>query len=714
GCGAVGKIIMVVIAVVVTVYTAGALSTVAGSATFGQTMAAGMATLSGTGTVAMGSAAASLGLGSAGAAAVAGAVGSIASQVVGNAIGAQNGFSWKGVALSALGSGVTSALGSSGLLPQVENVFGKAALRQAVSSTISQGVGTVTGLQSSFDWKSVAAGAVGAGVGDSVGQALQNANAFSGLSDFGTALARGTVSGFAGGLVTAVMRGGRVSVQQVATDAFGNALGEKLALKAAQGSQEEVARDSSGMVAGTGMRPGGGLGLSVSSGAVNDWSREIDGGIQINGSMAPEMGNGGWAIVERNQGPIAALAAAGLDANQQRAMYGQMLASGQILRNAQGVPLVRTGQVLNYDLGDMGAASLGAQAIAQESRNRAERLAAEAQLATSDNRDVRDIRQGFAYRAMLDRGLNDAAAYQASQRQIDLTSSSVRQWDGRGTPVAEYLKSELGGLDAVRGTTFETQVARSLPAAAANEVGGLVLAGVLSKGMALVGGAAIRSEASLLNAELNATIRARLGMDLPVGAPMEGIVGRLDAGSALNRFGNVRDIPPLTGEADFIGPMKPSNWDALTAHPDGHAFSVHGGGVTDADLVVRARTGVKPDGSTGPIPPLSSGFYSDSLLISTDQTIRNGGGLANSIARQPGQSVVRVETQDVGDLGMDLGYGYVRLGATGNKTANAAALGPIQRIDGLNSAQGIYELNPVTGVWETITVYPAPHLKTQP
>lgn len=82
-------------------------------------------------------------------------------------------------------------------------------------------------------------------------------------------------------------------------------------------------------------------------------------------------------------------------------------------------------------------------------------------------------------------------------------------------------------------------------------------------------------------------------------------------------FGNVEEAPPLLVEADFIGPIKPSNWDALTAHPEGHAFSVHGGGVPDADLVVRARTGVKPDGSTGPIPPLSSALHSDGLRRDT-------------------------------------------------------------------------------------------------
>jgi hypothetical protein len=180
-------------------------------------------------------------------------------------------------------------------------------------------------------------------------------------------------------------------------------------------------------------------------------------------------------------------------------------------------------------------------------------------------------------------------------------------------------------------------------------------------------------------------------------------------------YGQVRSggiVPnrvPVPGDSDFIGPLeKPTNWDDLTSHPDAHAFSVHGGDVTGEDLIVRARTGIKPNGDAGPIPPLSSAFYSDDLLISTDQAIRDSGGLQNAIARQPGETVVRVEAQDVGDLGSDLGYGYQRIGATGNKLINGTTEGPLLRIDGFRSAQGIYEFNVTTGRWETITVYPAP------
>jgi len=241
GCGGLGKIIMVAIAVVVTIYTAGALAaagslgtnalgaaTLAGTTTgggFAATMAAGASVLGG-----------GAGIGAAVAAGVAGgAMGSIASQVTGNAIGAQDGFSWKGVALSALSGGVagglagTTLLGGSGL--------GVSVARATLGNAMSQGIGIVTGLQNHFDWRSVAASAAGAGVGASVGQALQSADAFSSLGGgFGTDLARGAVSGFAGGVAAAVMRGGRVSVQQVATDAFGNALGQSLAYSNGQAS----------------------------------------------------------------------------------------------------------------------------------------------------------------------------------------------------------------------------------------------------------------------------------------------------------------------------------------------------------------------------------------------------------------------------------------------------------------------------------------------
>ena len=133
---------------------------------------------------------------------------------------------------------------------------------------------------------------------------------------------------------------------------------------------------------GLGLRPGlGGLGVRVSDEALSDWSDEIDGGIALNGSMAPETQAITEAVVGQGQGPLAALAAAGLDKQQQIAAYGQLLASGQIQLNAQGVPIVQPGQVLQFDLSDTSAAQLGGRAIAVESAGRAQRVALAAQQA---------------------------------------------------------------------------------------------------------------------------------------------------------------------------------------------------------------------------------------------------------------------------------------------------------------------------------------------
>jgi len=104
--------------------------------------------------------------------------------------------------------------------------------RAAASSVLSQGIGVATGLQSSFNWKSVAASASGAGVGWSMNNALglTDANGMGIDQSFGLeSIGKATLSGFAAGLTTAVARGGRISIQQVATDAFGNALGQSLA-----------------------------------------------------------------------------------------------------------------------------------------------------------------------------------------------------------------------------------------------------------------------------------------------------------------------------------------------------------------------------------------------------------------------------------------------------------------------------------------------------
>lgn len=230
GCGGMGQIIMIAVAVAVTLYTAGALSGAAGS--IGQVMSSGASFLGGTATAATETVGMSLGV--AGTGAVAGAAGSIASQVVGNAIGAEDGFNWNQVALGAIAGGVAGGL--SGWTPAGGNIYGlgNVAARAAVGSVMTQGIDVVTGLQDHFSWAAVAASAAGAGVSNGSAAGLQD-TAFA--HAFGS-LGVGTLAGFAGGVVAAGLNGGRISAKQVATDAFGNALGNSIADGLGRGSQQ--------------------------------------------------------------------------------------------------------------------------------------------------------------------------------------------------------------------------------------------------------------------------------------------------------------------------------------------------------------------------------------------------------------------------------------------------------------------------------------------
>jgi YD repeat-containing protein len=200
GCGVLGKIVVIVVAVLVTYFTYGAAKGVMGA------WAAGM---------------------------LAGAAGSVASQSVGVAIGVQDKISWKSVALSAIASSVsygmapaanatsTAFLGMEGMPAVIA--------RAAASNAISQGIGIVTGLQSGFDWRGVAAAGVGAAAGQAMSDSMGLGAGAAAKMGLGERLLKSSLAGFAAGATTAVMRGGRINVTQIATDAFGNALGSSLA-----------------------------------------------------------------------------------------------------------------------------------------------------------------------------------------------------------------------------------------------------------------------------------------------------------------------------------------------------------------------------------------------------------------------------------------------------------------------------------------------------
>ncbi|WP_289241436.1 LysM peptidoglycan-binding domain-containing protein [Delftia sp.] len=265
GCGALGKIIMVAVAVVATIYTAGVLGTAAAGAgtgfgaTFSATMSTGMSVLGGTAGLTSGTAFAF--------GAASGAVGSIASQVAGNAMGVQDGFSWKGVALSALAGGISSGLATNPLFKGAD--LDKVLLRSTVGNVLTQGVGVVTGLQSSFSWRGVAASAAEAVAGHVAGKLLGDVVDTASWDPWAKEMVTRTGAGLAAGTVASIAQGGRVSMQQVATDAFGNALGSSLASMST--GTELQAQTNKGLYSlggsgdgGTGLRLGSGEGLRYS------------------------------------------------------------------------------------------------------------------------------------------------------------------------------------------------------------------------------------------------------------------------------------------------------------------------------------------------------------------------------------------------------------------------------------------------------------------
>jgi YD repeat-containing protein len=143
GCGALGQILMVAVAVAVSVLSYGALTAPATGAFAGGGILNGVA-----------------------AGVISGTAGSVASQTFGVAIGVQDHFSFKGVALAAIAGGVGGGIGASGILKGATGIegFAQGAARGIIGNGLSQGLELATGLQSRFDWAGVAAAGISGGV----------------------------------------------------------------------------------------------------------------------------------------------------------------------------------------------------------------------------------------------------------------------------------------------------------------------------------------------------------------------------------------------------------------------------------------------------------------------------------------------------------------------------------------------------------------------
>lgn len=158
--------------------------------------------------------------------------------------------------MGALGAGVTAGVGSAAvasgtwLAAQGSNTAGIVAGvgRAAIGSVVTQGLAVAVGLQDHFSWMQVATAAASSAVGSLASNAANDAMGYNPQKgfDFTKSLISGAAAGIAAGTTAAVMRGGRVQVEQIATDAFGNALGSSLAENAdsTNSSQVQVLADT--------------------------------------------------------------------------------------------------------------------------------------------------------------------------------------------------------------------------------------------------------------------------------------------------------------------------------------------------------------------------------------------------------------------------------------------------------------------------------------
>ncbi|MEN8517159.1 LysM peptidoglycan-binding domain-containing protein [Burkholderia sp. RS02] len=255
GCGGFLPVIAIVVAVVVSVVTYGTTSPY-------------MASLAGSAGLTGGAASTAAAVG---AGAVAGTAGSMASQGVMIAGGAQQGLDWKGVALGAMGGaiagGVTSAMPAGS--------FGTAAAQGAARSVATQGIGLATGLQDRFDWKGVAASAIASGVGYAANQAigqLQYGDTWEGMApsalraDKFNMAVRGVGTGMAAGAASTVVRGGSLgqNVGAITMDAIASTIGNMVV--------DQIQGASVGKSNATPMHPDDARFLGALTGAIEAYS----------------------------------------------------------------------------------------------------------------------------------------------------------------------------------------------------------------------------------------------------------------------------------------------------------------------------------------------------------------------------------------------------------------------------------------------------------
>ncbi|MGF6696601.1 YD repeat-containing protein [Paraburkholderia sp. MM5496-R1] len=164
----------------------------------------------------------SMGTGSIVGAMLIGAAGAAATQGVMIAAGEQHGFDWKGMAIGAVSAGIGAAAAPA-------TSFWTAAAQGAVRSAATQGMALAVGAQRGFDWKGMAASAVASGVGFQAARTINVGGSNLGFnmgSDPGR-FVTGMGAGIAAGAASTIVRGGSLgrNVGAITMDAIASTIG---------------------------------------------------------------------------------------------------------------------------------------------------------------------------------------------------------------------------------------------------------------------------------------------------------------------------------------------------------------------------------------------------------------------------------------------------------------------------------------------------------
>ncbi|MEP9403196.1 hypothetical protein [Sphingomonas sp. VNH70] len=253
-CGALGAVLVAAVAIVAAVHLSPA---VAGAikGLFGAAATATVATASGTALTATAAAIGTFSTIAGGA--LAGAAGSIVGQGLAVATGLQDRFSWKGVALAAIGGGV----GGAGLLGSSSGVLAGIG-RGVLGNVLTQGTSLALGLQQRFDFVGLAVAGVAGGVGDLVSD---------GKTGTWRQIKAGAASAIAGAATRSIATGTSFgdNVLAVLPDVIGTTIGrvvgasvaaavERRALARAQASAPRLTADVGALLQDSGVTGGGG------------------------------------------------------------------------------------------------------------------------------------------------------------------------------------------------------------------------------------------------------------------------------------------------------------------------------------------------------------------------------------------------------------------------------------------------------------------------